>query len=186
MDTAGGFGVLWTKQEFAGDLRIEYDFKRVDSHDRGVNISYIQARGDGQDEHLPDITTWSDQRREAQMRDYFMHMPTYHISYAAFPDDYIRGRRYLPSRNEKLIGTNLTGEIVGSGLFDDQDWIHITIIKRDIELSAEFKHPGKATLLCHLQNEDKPPVTAGQVGLRLMPGRKSQFKNFRIGQINDS
>ena len=49
IDTSKGFAVLWTKKEFKGDLRIEYDFKCLDGDKRkGVNIIYIQATGDGQ------------------------------------------------------------------------------------------------------------------------------------------
>ncbi|MDD7985173.1 hypothetical protein PQO01_09445 [Lentisphaera marina] len=44
IDTSKGFAVLWTKKEFKGDLRIEYDFKCLDSDNKkGVNIIYIQA-----------------------------------------------------------------------------------------------------------------------------------------------
>jgi hypothetical protein len=112
----------------------------------------------------------------------------YHISYAAYPNfgifvkDYIRGRRYLPLANKELLGTELTGEAVSTGLFEDNQWIHITIIKSDKDLFVEFRHPEKKPLLCRLKNEDKPAVTHGRVGLRLMPGRMSQFKNIRIDQ----
>jgi len=43
----------------------------------------------------------------------------------------------------------------------------------------EIRHP-KKTQLFHLKNEDKPPIQKGRVGLRLMPGRLSQFKNFKV------
>ena len=47
IDTADGFAVLWTKKEFKGDVRIEYEFQRVDNFkEQGVNILYIQATGD--------------------------------------------------------------------------------------------------------------------------------------------
>ena len=38
IDTTNGYAVLWTKQSFEGDLRIEYDFRRVDQYNKGVNI----------------------------------------------------------------------------------------------------------------------------------------------------
>ena len=95
IDTTNGYAVLWTKQSFEGDLRIEYDFRRVDQYNKGVNIIYIQAIGDGQNGCVEDISKWSNKRNLAAMSDYFMNMHTYHISYAAYPKDYIRGRRYL-------------------------------------------------------------------------------------------
>ncbi len=179
IDTENGYAVLWTKPSFDGDLRIEYDFQRVDNVNHGVNILYIQATGDGQDGCDEDINKWSGRRRKAAMSDYFLTMHTYHISYATDKNDYIRGRRYLPLTDNRLQGTELSGEITEAGLFDDKEWIHVTAIKRAKEIWIEFKHPKKTTL-CHFENMDKPPVTHGRVGLRLMPGRMSRFKNFQI------
>ena len=39
IDATGGYAVLWTKQEFDGDVRIEYDFQRLDLHN-SRRISY--------------------------------------------------------------------------------------------------------------------------------------------------
>ena len=72
-----------------------------------------------------------------------------------------------------------TSEPVNSRFFLDKKWIHVTIIKQSKDLWMEFKHPDK-TLLCHFKNKDKPEVVKGRIGLRLMPGRISQFKNFRV------
>ncbi|WP_146452823.1 hypothetical protein [Bythopirellula polymerisocia] len=184
IDATDGYAVLWTKASFEGDLRIEYDFKRIDSHNIGVNIVYIQATGDGQNGHAVDISKWSDRRTKAAMSDYFLNMNTYHISYAAYPNDYIRGRRYLPLKNEGLKGTELSGEIEGTRVFENHEWIHITIIKRYKDLFIEFRHPSKV-LLCHFVNQDKPGIDQGHVGLRLMPGRISRFKNFRISKSSN-
>ena len=181
IDTAKGYAVLWTKPSFEGDLRIEYDFKRADRNNKGVNIIYIQATGDSDNGCVEDISKWSEKRKNAAMSDYYMNMHTYHISYAAYPKDYVRGRRYLPLKNKGLGGTNLKGEYHKTGLFEDNKWIHITIIKQARQLWMEFKHPDK-TLLCHFKNEDKKkaPILKGRIGLRLMPGRMSQFKNFKV------
>lgn len=179
IDASEGFAVLWTKASFEGDLLVEYDFKRLDSQNSGVNIIYLQAIGDGQDGHAEDISQWSDRRTKALMRNYFNNMHTYHISYAAYPGDYVRGRRYLPLLNQKLDGTDLTGEINNTGIFEDQEWIRIRIIKRAKDLFVEFCHPTK-TLLCHLENTDKPGIGRGRVGLRLMPGRRSLFRNLQV------
>lgn len=39
--------VLWTKESFAGDVKIEFDYWRLDTIQRWVNILYIQATGTG-------------------------------------------------------------------------------------------------------------------------------------------
>ena len=39
--------VLWTKQSFEGDIKIEYDYTRTDSTKVNVNILFIQATGNG-------------------------------------------------------------------------------------------------------------------------------------------
>jgi hypothetical protein len=179
LDASDGYAVLWTEASFAGDLRLEYDFRRLDSLNEGVNIVYLQATGDGQEGHDANIKLWSAQRKQAAMRSYFQNMHTYHISYAAYPGDYLRGRRYLPLANQGLKGTELTGEIQPTGLFDDQRWIHVTILKQSKELLVRFVHPEK-TVTCHMGNPDKPGIDRGRVGMRLMPGRRSQFKNLRI------
>jgi hypothetical protein len=182
IDTAGGYAVLWTKPSFKGDLRIEYDFKRVDENHKGVNILYIQATGDGENGCVEDISLWSDRRKKAAMSDYFLNMHTYHVSYATDRNDYIRGRRYLPLANKGLGRTALSGEQTKVGLFDDKKWIHVTVIKQSKDVWMEFKHPDKRRL-CHFHNKDKPAIENGRIGLRLMPGRKSQFRNFRISTL---
>ena len=103
LDTSDGYAVLWTREEFSGDLRIEYEFRRVDENNRGVNIIYIQATGDSQAGHTRDIGQWSDRPSSAAMRDYFLNMHTYHVSYAAYSNragnkdpDYIRASLLTP------------------------------------------------------------------------------------------
>ena len=95
--------VLWTKQSFKGDLKIEYDYTRLDNETRCVNILYIQATGSGEEPYVKDITEWNELRRVPAMKMYFDHMHAYHISYAAWRGDYIRGRRYLPLAGKRLV-----------------------------------------------------------------------------------
>ncbi len=191
IDTAKGYAVLWTKDSFEGDIRIEYDFLKADSNNKGVNIIYIQATGDGQKGHVEDITKWSARRKTAAMSDYFMNMHTYHVSYAAFGNkknieykDYVRGRRYLPEANKGMRNTVMKGEYKDTGLFVDKKWVHVTIIKKAKEFWMEFKHPDK-TLLCHFVNVSNPPIEKGRIGLRLMPGRLSHFKNFKVMTLSE-
>jgi hypothetical protein len=114
--------VLWTKDSFEGDLKIEYDYTRLDDETRCVTILYIQATGSGEGEYHKDIAKWSELRRVPAMATYFNHMHTYHISYAAFPNDadttsYVRARRYMPERSG-LKGTDLEPDYFPTGLFE--------------------------------------------------------------------
>ena len=130
--------VLWTRESFEGDLKIEYDYTRLDSETRCVNILYIQATGSGEEPYAKDITEWSELRRVPAMRMYFNHMNTYHISYAAFPNNedttqYIRGRRYMPNATG-LEGSNLDPDYFPEGLFEPRVPHKITVIKKDFEI----------------------------------------------------
>jgi len=160
-------------------VRIEYEFRRDDTANQGVNILYIQATGDGQDGCAKDISLWPKKRELAAMSDYFNNMHTYHISYAAYPSDYVRGRRYMPLAGQGLKGTKLAGEYNKVQMFEDGNWLPVTVIKRAKEMWVEYTGVGK-TLLCHFKNEDKPGIDEGRIGLRLMPGRLSSFRNFTV------
>lgn len=188
LDTSNdAFAVLWTKDEFRGDLKIEYDFLRADENHSGVNIIYIQATGQDKKGYDKDISQWSDKRKKAYMSDYYAHMHTYHVSYATDKEDYIRGRRYMPNQSLpdicKLWFTTLSGEKKHVGIFNDKQWIHVVIVKKEKSLLVEFQHPNK-TVLVKMNNKDKPGITEGRVGLRLMPKRLSYFKNFSISELN--
>ena len=109
--------VLWTKDSFEGDLKIEYEYTRLDKTPNCVTILYIQATGSGKDPYAKDITEWSGLRKTPAMKMYYDHMDSYHISYAANPGTkkaYIRGRRYMPER-QGLKGTELKPDYSAPG-----------------------------------------------------------------------
>ena len=76
--------VLWTKQSFEGDLKIEYEYTRLDTmvDVTSVNILYIQATGLGTEESPKDILQSTATREEPYMSSYYMNMNSLHISYA--------------------------------------------------------------------------------------------------------
>ncbi|MCD8166527.1 MAG: rhamnogalacturonan lyase [Bacteroides sp.] len=178
--------VLWTRQSFTGDIKIEYDFTRTDSLDRFVNIIYIQAQGSGEEGYDQDIALWNDKREIPAMKTYFNHMNTLHISYAAYendPDqqnpDYIRGRRYMPASKKGLANTELWPEYLSPLLFETGKTYHITIIKRQTEIIMKVEYRGKERYF-YFSAEDFPPIESGRVGLRQMSGRKSHYTNLKI------
>jgi hypothetical protein len=178
--------VLWTRDSFAGDLKIEYDYTRLDDETRCVNILYIQATGSGKAPYQKDISAWNDLRRVPAMRIYFDHMHAYHISYAAFPNNddatsYIRARRYLPD-SAGLKGTNLQPDYYPQGLFQPGVPHKITVIKKARDLFMRIEN-AKQAYHCHMTNPDLPPIVDGRVGLRHMFTRSARYKNFRISTL---
>ena len=77
------------------------------------------------------------------MSDYFNNMHTYHISYAAYPSDYVRGRRYMPLAGQGLKGTKLAGEYNKVQMFENGNWLPVTVIKRAKEMWVEYTGVGK-------------------------------------------
>lgn len=181
--------VLWTRKSFSGDVKIEYEYTRLDAATKYVNIIYIQATGSGKGDFSGEIFNWSEMRSIPAMRMYFNHMNTYHISYAAYGNtdepgklDYIRARRYMPEAGRGLEGTDLVPDYFNSGLFQPGVKHHITIIKDGNDLYMEIIGPAKK-MLCHWENTILPPIEKGRIGLRHMASRNARYKNFRVSEI---
>lgn len=175
--------VLWTKREFSGDLKISYEYTRLDRETRCVNILFIQATGSGNGPYSRDIAEWSALRRAPAMRVYYDHMHTYHLSYAAYPNNsdetsYIRGRRYLPE-SDGLNGTALRPDYFPSGLFETGIPHQISVIKADRELLMRVENE-EQTAVFRMVNDSLPPISEGRVGLRHMFTRSARYRDFRI------
>ena len=144
----GSHNVLWTKVEFTGDVKIEFDYTRLDDINYAVNILYILATGVGEEPYHRDITRWSHLRVVPYMNRYFRYMNLLHISYAAYPleddpeADYVRARRYpVPSGGNFSRDTQLSPDYYNTGLFKPGITYHFTAIKRgdDLMLRVENK-----------------------------------------------
>lgn len=187
--------VLWTKEEFAGDLKIEFDFMRTDFEPACVCILYIQATGMGRAPYVEDITEWNEMRKVPSMAMYHDFMNTYHISYAVglqSNESYIRARRYIPQGDEVaeglgkgLTNTDLEPDYFNSELFAPGVKHHFTIIKREKELFAEISN-GEQTQYCHWKNSKAPGITFGRIGLRHMFTRSATYKNFTVARPGKS
>lgn len=181
--------VLWTKESFSGDLKIEYEYTRLDDQTKFVNILYIQATGSGEEPYVSDISQWNHLRRVPAMRMYFDHMHSYHISYAAFPNDeddtsYIRGRRYMPNL-KGLKGTALEPDYFPEGLFKPGISHRITVIKKAGDLVMRVESAEREQFF-HMSNPDLPVITEGRVGLRHMFTRSARYRNLRISGAKES
>ncbi|MDT8391757.1 MAG: DUF1961 family protein [Lentisphaeria bacterium] len=176
--------VLWTKQDFKGDLKIEYDYTRLDSENRCVNILYIQATGSGEGPYARDISQWNELRKVPAMKTYFDNMDTYHISYAAFGNDgkatssYIRARRYMPHKTG-LKGSDLEPDYFSKTLFATGVKHHITVVKHARDIYMRMENPDEV-VYCHFSNPHLPPVTAGRIGLRHMFTRSARYQDIKI------
>ncbi|MBN2162782.1 MAG: DUF1961 family protein [Pontiellaceae bacterium] len=182
--------VLWTKQTFSGDVRIDYEFTKLDDMIHNVNILYVLASGSGAGAFDRDIFAWSKLREVPSMRLYFNHMNTYHISYAAFTQDndnpqgdYIRGRRYMPETGQGLKDTELRPDQLGTGLFEQGVPHQITVIKIGDDLFMHVRNP-ETQLLCHWKTDMFPPVDSGRIGLRHMYTRSARYRDFRVSCHN--
>ena len=175
--------VLWTERTFSGDLKIDYEYTRLDDETRCVTILYIQATGNGIAPFSEDISEWSELRQVPAMRTYFNNMNTYHISYAAFPNDedttsYIRARRYMPD-GTGLSGTELLPDYFPEGLFKMGVPHKITVIKKDREILMRIQNP-EQVYYCHMTNPDMPVINSGRIGLPHMYTRSACYRNFQV------
>jgi len=186
--------VLWTKEEFAGDLKIEFDYTRTDFEFNCVNIIYIQTTGMGKGPYLEDISQWRGLRKVPAMAMYHDYMNTYHISFAAYPDetdptkDYVRARRYVPKGDDVADGlgkglesTDLEPDYFNTGLFAPGVPHHFCIIKKGQELSMKVSNPEK-TMFFHWKNTTAPGIEHGRIGLRHMWGRSATYKDFTVSR----
>lgn len=173
--------VLWTKDSFVGDLKIEFDYTRLDEAKNCVTILYIQATGSGEEPFAKDITKWNALRKVPTMDMYFNHMNAYHISYAAAPgsdDSYIRGRRYTPDL-KGIKGSQLKPDYFPVGLFKTGVPHRITVVKKARDLFMRVEN-AERTIHCHMRNAALPEITEGRIGLRHMFTRSARYRNFLV------
>jgi len=178
--------VMWTKQSFKGDIRLDYEYTKLDDTVEAVTILYIQATGSGADGYDKDISKWADKRQVPAMKTYFNHMNLFHISYAAFnignkdpKKEYIRARRYMPESKDGLANTDLKPDYFETGLFKKGVPHKITVIKKGDDLFMHIRSREKE-LLCHWKTDALPPVLEGRIGLRHMWTRGARYRDFRI------
>ncbi|MGQ1784590.1 MULTISPECIES: DUF1961 family protein [unclassified Saccharicrinis] len=178
--------VLWTKQSFKGDIKIEYDYTRTDSQLINVNILYIQAQGIGEGPYDKDIAKWNKLREVPEMGIYYNYMNPIHISYAAFPmenndptKDYIRVRKYPVTKDRTFHQMEAEPSYYNMGLFLPNITYKITVIKANKKLYMQVVGDGKNKLY-EWDMSDKEPSIEGRVGLRHMFTRSARYKNFKV------
>jgi len=182
--------VLWTKQSFEGDIRIEYDYTRLENmiEATSVNILYIQAAGLGTESSPTDIYLSTKQREVPWMKSYFLNMNALHISYATTGPkraNYVAARRY-PAKDEKdfMQGTMVQPVYENVELFREGETYHITALKEGNRLTFTAEREGKKNIF-EWDTSAFPPVTEGRIGLRHMWARSSRYENFQVFEKKD-
>jgi hypothetical protein len=177
--------VLWTKQSFKGDIKLEYEFTRTDSQIVNVNILYIQAQGIGKEGRGKDITEWNNYREVPTMSKYYYNMNPLHISYAAFPmvnddpeNDYVRVRKY-PAEEGKFGETEVPPSYDKTALFLPDVSYKITVIKTGSKLYFNVNGDGQGKLFSWNLTVDQSP-TEGRIGLRHMFTRSARYRDFKV------
>ena len=181
--------VLWTKASFEGDLKIEFDYWRLDTVQQYVNIIYIQATGIEEGPYTKDITEWSHLREIPYMRSYFHNMKTVHISYAAFgsepsEEDYVRLRRYPRAKGQPFDEIAVMPDNFNTGLFKPGDKHRITIIKRGHDVAMQVATAEKTSVFAW-DTSDFDLITEGRIGLRQMWTRCSRYGDFRASTLKE-
>lgn len=189
LDNDASHVVLWTKHSFEGDIRIEYDFTRLDtlSTSNNVNIIYFLAQGSGEGVYDKDISQWQSLRQVPAMNIYFNHMSAFHISYAVNgaggeEQDYVRARRYIPETGKGLQDTALMPEYINVNLFQPNVKHHLTIIKRGDTIYMNVQN-SSAQRLFFFKTKDMSQTLSGRVGFRQMWGRNSCYADVKIYQL---
>lgn len=177
--------VLWTQRTFSDDILIEFDYMRTDTSDCCVTIVYFHASGKGGPEYPKDITQWNVKREVPTMSTYFRNMNAYHISFAT-AGDYIRLRRYDPSKGIRLKGTDLPPDTFGAGLFKAFQNYHVQIIRYQdkIVLKVQNKDDAMDKIRLEWDATQAPPCNDGRIGLRHMYTRSAIYKDFKVWQLD--
>lgn len=177
--------VLWTKASFSGDVKITFDYTRLDSAVRYVNILYLQAQGTAEGPYAEDIAAWGHLRSVPAMKHYFNNMDLLHISFAAFDnanddpaDDYIRARRYPTRPGVPFAKTDIKPDNFRTGLFVPGMMYRCTVVKTDEDLFFEVE--GRGAALFHWPLSGVKPITGGRFGIRHMASRMSRYKNITV------
>lgn len=185
--TDADHAVLWTKDSFKGNLKMEFNFCRKDTETKWAIILYLQATGLGVAPYVEDISKWNNLREIPAMKTYFTNMKALHISFASFENDnndpkkdYIRVRQYpvLPGQNFNTT-TEIPNAYFETGLFKTDETYKITVIKTREKLY--FKVVGKnSSKLFSWNLKNHPELLEGRIGLRQMATRNALYSDFSI------
>jgi len=178
--------VLWTKQEFEGEIGVSFEMTRTS--EGFTFLIYMLAQGVGWGEYAEDITEWNELRDIARMNLYFGGM---NLTCVTFRDQ-IRLRRY-PWMDEA--GEQFTDNLIGEMLEYDQlpvgNTYNVDIELRTETLRIRLEEVGNPenvldrtfTRIDDLDPRRPAPSTRGRIGLRHMIGTGVRYRNLQVRQL---
>jgi hypothetical protein len=181
--------VLWTRQEFEGDVRITYTYTPLPGC-TWQKLIYVQAQGIGEEPYVRDIHAWRDLRQVASMDKYFTYMDLIALSVR----DEIRCRRYpwsdvtrkLQLESEFLPRGESKGMEIGQELHVSVEKRMHSIKLRVVEMKTgevAVDHAWDLTDEKVLRNRTVKVISKGRIGIRLMGGHKILMRDFKVERL---
>lgn len=181
--------VLWTRQEFEGDLRITYTYKKLPGCS-WQKLIYVQAQGIGEEPYVEDISAWKDLRKVSVMSEYFNHMNLIGLSLR----NEVRCRRYPWSDVKRNV--QLNNEFLPRAQCEKMPegheynvvvekrkksiWLRIT----DAETGeVAVDHTWDLTDKKVLKNRNPEYIEKGRIGLRHMGGFRAVYRDFKVTRL---
>jgi len=181
--------VLWTRQEFTGDIRISYTFTKLPGCS-WQKLIYVQARGIGKKPYVEDIHAWRDLRAVAKMDKYYNYMNLIGLSLR----DQIRCKRYPWSdvvRNLKL-ETEFRPRAERKEMQIGREY-RVVVEKRRKSIMLRITDTGSGEDNVHhtwdladekvLKNREPRFVEKGRIGIRQMGGHKILMRDFKVQRL---
>jgi len=181
--------VLWTRQQFEGDIRITYTYTKLPGCS-WQKLIYVQAQGIGEAPYVKDIHAWRNLRQVAKMNMYFNYMDLIGLSLR----EEIRCKRYPWSDVERDI--ELENEFLprgeNRGMEIDREY-HVLVEKRkksillritDAETGKDVvDHTWDLTDEKVLENRNPRFIDKGRIGIRQMGGHKILMLDFKVERL---
>jgi hypothetical protein len=181
--------VLWTKREFAGDLRISFTMTRIDKSDYGTTLLYIQARGIGEGPYRKDIHAWRELREVPAMDLYFRHMDLLSLSFR----ENLRCKRYpwQDSSGEWYPGRGLIKPMRDYPGITPGETYDVEVEKRGFSLTLRLAPSGTGKVPTEFtwdtsgiaEGIEPRLIGQGRIGLRHMATKSFIYRNFKVEKL---
>lgn len=183
--------VLWTRQEFEGDIRITFEMTRVDESDYGNTLLYIQAQGVGTEEYPEDIYQSRESRSIPAMDKYFTYMHLWSLSFRKN----LRARRY-PLRSHipdvEPVGDTVYPHVDYIGMIPGKTYLvevekrgpNLTLQLSDKETGEEYaNYTWDMTRVGKGEGREAPVIRKGRIGLRHMSTKQFIYREFKVERL---
>lgn len=181
--------VLWTRQEFEGDIRISFELTRLEVD--WANLIYIHAQGIGTPPYTEDIYEWKELREVASMDKYFRYMNLMSLSLRGE----IRCRRYpwFDVSKDLKYDDNLVEPMVPHEGLPAGKTYSVVIVKRKDTCTLRIREVDSDAFIIdytwdltdYSPARQVPYVEKGRIGLRQMGGNKALYRNFKVERLSD-